>query len=273
MTDENQEQQEEQQEQGNGEDTIESLAEDMGWSHKENWQGKDEDWVDAKTFILNADAIQKQQSGDMKKLKGQLSSLTSKIEQMSVNQSRSIKTAIDSAKERWEKERLDAIEESDTEKFKRADGKIKELDQQADNGGDLPDPNKLANAIQGEALKRDWYKDEFLKTEAVIIGNSLASLGNNGGAWEDAVEFVDAVESHLKFKYPDKMVKPMNKPAPLSKPRPNKTTTSLWDKLKDEMPQVENAFQELLTIPGTMYKDNKEGRELYAKHVYKEKEE
>jgi predicted RNase H-like nuclease (RuvC/YqgF family) len=200
--------------QGNGEDSIESLAEEMGWTRQEEWQGSDEEWVDAKTFIMNADHIQKQQSKDMKRMKNEMSSLTSRIEEMSINQSRSMKTAIDAAKERWEKERAEAIEESDPAKFQKADSKIKELDSQ--NTQTETQVDDLAKRIHEEAQTREWFKDDFLRTEAIIIGNSIASEGDGGKPWSDPVAFVDKVEKHMNRKYPEQTAKPSHKPSTLS---------------------------------------------------------
>jgi len=223
--------------------------------------------VAAKQFILNADMIQRHQSGDMKKLKSQMAAQTAKIEEMGLNHARGIKIAIDSAKEKWEQEKAEAVEVGDADKVRKAEAKIKQLDEdsrQQDAGA------ALANQVYAEAQGREWYNDKFLRREAIGAGNDISAEGDDGKPWTDPVKFVDEVEEHLRRKYPEAFAKPSHKPTQVSPAKPAKSQGGNWNALVGEYPDIEKAFQDLTSLPGGRYKDDKPSRELFAKDFLRE---
>lgn len=241
--------------------TIESLAQEMGWSPQEEWRGDPEKWVSADQYIRNTRSIQDHFQKKNKYLKSDLEALESKLDGLIKTQSQSMMQALREQKERLQREFDEAVEAGDKAAAKRATASLKELEQK-----------EVPQNDQAEMIAK-WkpHADDFAERNSAALGDKLVqieasklitALAEAGVPPEDTYE---RVEQELRKKYPEHYQN-QNRARPPKvggESRPSVADKSKWGALVKEFPEADGIFQKF--VRQGVYKDTKEDRERYAK--------
>lgn len=155
----------------------EEKAQAQGWRPKDEFDGNEEDFVDAKEFVQRKPLFEKieSQSRQLKDINKALTAL--KTHYTKVNEA-----AYDRALAQLERQRSEAVDVGNGAEFSRIDKQIKKTEAEkqalerdvAPATGSQPDPQEFVE-WQG---KNTWYqKDEDLREYADAIGRKLAEQG------------------------------------------------------------------------------------------------
>lgn len=241
--------------------SVDDVAREMGWRPKDEWDG-DGEWRDATEFIRKGHQIQKEKAEDSRKLRKEIERMQETMRSLADGQAKQLKQAIDAAKLRLEKDRDDAIESGDKDRFRTVDAEIRKLEEAK------PEPvNERKEAFETGfkefKSKHDWYeKDKEMTAAAIAFGRSLADAGPI-----EAGEYYELIEKHLKRTFPENFTNPnRGKASPVSADKgAARVNGSSWDKAINEYPELTQVFQSY--VNDGVYKDTKEARERYAKTV------
>ncbi len=187
--------------------TIESIASEQGWAPKDDWRGDPEDWRDAATFLREGARIQKESSNSARKSKRELEELRERMDQLAENTTKLIKNSVEAERSRWEAERQQAFDEQDTEKFNKADKKLKELD--------VPEPSVDPRAAAFERAEKALYEDypilnedEDLKIEAYAASNAIIAANKD----VTPEKWAEKIVQRVKRMYPEKFDSTLKRP-------------------------------------------------------------
>jgi len=261
-------------------DPVEKLASEMGWNP--DWEGDDSERVSARDYILRGQLINRQASKDIKSLKGEIDSLQRNMKEMAVSNSKAVKAALDSQRERLMNERDAAIESGDVAAVRKYDEAIKKTETPAieEESQYQSHPPGQPTREQQEAYKRaidqftsenHWFDpahsdyDPYLRGQAVTIGTAIA----NGDPTMDPNELLDRTMAILKEKEPEYFASPSNSPNTFvsgSKKQAPKSNDGAWSKLKSEYgEEAVEGFK--ICVKRGVFKDTAADRERYAKEV------
>ena len=240
--------------------TVESVARDMGWADQEEWKGDPDQWRPAEDFIRAAQSISQDKGSEILDLKSKIDGLTGELRSMGVNQAQQIKAATDAARDRLQRERSQAVEEGDAEKFHVVDQQLRSIPEQPD-----PEVARRHQDFQSGLTKfmehNSWYQTDLaMQTYANTVGQNLA----NANPQIDPEAYYDTVEELVRTQFPTKFANNKPQPAAVSPDRPAAGKgNSAWSQLKAQYPEAEEAFNDLVKREIFTNKD----REKYAKDV------
>jgi hypothetical protein len=198
---------------------IEQRALEMGWRPKEEFDGDEEDFIDAQEFVRRKPLFEKIDSVG-KELRETRKALKALQEHHAKVKEAEFKHAL----EQLRAEKKVALEEGDADKLieideQIADAKVRQLqeEKQARQEASAPHPNFI-NWVQ----KNPWYKEDAeLKAAADQIGSAYAV--SNPEVEPDQV--LKYVEGRVRKLYPDKFRNP-NKDRPSAVEARTSSTTS-----------------------------------------------
>jgi hypothetical protein len=188
----------------NGDDSpYASLAKDMGWMPKDQFQGPPEEWKDAETFIRSGRDIQRETSREVKGLRTQLDTIA-KTNATIVEQQ--VKERVDQLTAQYTK----AVEDGDaTAAFKLSREIDTTLASTQPSGSRTPSPEAQAFAERNST----WFNkpgNEYATARAVELCNMLAAQG-----YTDEATQLRIAEQRLEQEMPQLFGQGMNgKPAP-----------------------------------------------------------
>ena len=240
--------------------TVEGLARDMGWADQEEWKGDPDQWRPAEDFIRAAQSISQDKGSEILDLKSKIDGLTGELRSMGVNQAQQIKAATDAARDRLQRERSQAVEEGDAEKFHVVDQQLRSIPEQPD-----PEVARRHQDFQSGLTKfmehNSWYQTDLaMQTYANTVGQNLA----NANPQIDPDNYYDTVEELVRTQFPTKFANNKPQHAAVSPDRPAAGKgNSAWSQLKAQYPEAEDTFNDLVKREIFTNKD----REKYAKDV------
>ena len=145
--------------------TVESLATDMGWKPKDNFQGDDETYVDAATYIRKGEDIKESMRMHLKDNRRKMTALERGIDDLKVHNDQVFKVTL--AKQQREIEELrsqkrEAIEEGDADKVDQIEGQMLEkyntMEEPAKRPPEPPTPKEEdVSAFDGWRNTNPWY--------------------------------------------------------------------------------------------------------------------
>jgi len=143
-------------------ETIESLAESIGWVPKRKFKGNTDNYISASDFIKKTKAVSDTLNHTLKENKQKLTSLEKGIEALKQHNDRVYRVQLDKQKEeidRLRKERREAIEEGDVDRVEAIEEKMTTLAESEDEQQDDPkiDPEQL-DAFGAWLKENEWYK-------------------------------------------------------------------------------------------------------------------
>lgn len=221
---------------------IEEIAREGGWSPKEEWRGDPERWKPAEVFVKEGIKIQAKQHDKIDRLVNKVESVENNIREMAKGEAQRTKRALEAQRERIMAERQEAFEESDTEKFNKADKELMDTDIELRQ----VDERVMQAAQQGEdEFKKNnpWYgTDPAMTAHAELISTRLPPMQHP----EDAKEFYGQLERAVKSAFPDEFQNAnRNKPGAVSGDR-NKSTQTVSG-ADAATPEQRAAFNEIST--------------------------
>jgi len=189
--------QEEPEEEPKDQTTIESLASEMGWKPKDDFQGHEDDYVDAATYIRRSKDIQDSLRQHLKDNKKKMSALEKGLEDLRTHNERVFKVQIERQKEEIESlkaKRREAIEEGDIEAVDEIEKKITRLNTEDEK----TEPEQKVDPEEYQAFT-SWLKEnDWYKLEGVTDGNP------------DLTEYADklaALPDYQIMSYPQRLKK------------------------------------------------------------------
>lgn len=215
-------------------DPITELAVEMGFNPDYDGENK----KTAAEFIKHGAKIQRSQSEKIKDLIDQSAEMRSDFVKMQETFDKSLTAQQEQARKNLELQRAEleakryqAVDEADTEEFKRIDKQIRDIDKQA---SDIKPSEKVPKE---QEIFNDWWSDKkaWLKQGSAAEKEMMKAITNfridNGG---NATKVLDvnkelaAAEEHLKKLYPENFgLKPEEKPggASVGEGKPKSTGT------------------------------------------------
>ncbi len=173
---------------------LETLAADMGWAPEDDWRGKSEDWVDAKTFIRSGPEILKTTLRKQDEQLAAIPELRDQVTRMARAQDAIQKQGQDQDLASLETQRRDAVGEGDTEAYDRLTAQIAEVSKVSakPNGEAQPgDPH-----LQPFLGANPWYGDDI---EMTAYAQQIAPVV--GGKHQGAA-FYDKLGEEIRKKFP-----------------------------------------------------------------------
>lgn len=225
------EQQQEQKQEEIKVDPFEQKALDMGWRPKEQWEGPEEDFIDAKEFVRRQPLFEKieHQSKALKQLEKAFDAL--KTHHTKVKESeyqRALKTLKEARKE--------ALREGETERALAYEEKIEEVEQQKAEFDqeaqqvEIPREPEAHPEFVAWKQQNSWYnRDSELKEFADTYGMTLARKGMEPKA------VLKAVAEKVKQAFPEKFHNPnRDKPGAVEAPSRNAPKSDSFEMTEDE---------------------------------------
>ena len=188
---------------------IELRALDMGWRPKEEFQGSEDDFIDAKEFVRRKPLFEKIE-GQSKQIKA----VTKALEALKVHYTRVEQAAVEKAINTMKQQRKVALSDGDGEQFELIDDEIKKAESQ------LAQIEQVKNAplVEEENVHPEWkaFTDRnpwytstgYMKTFADQIGSELAAQGIA------PAEVLRQVEQAVRKEFPAKFTNPRKNEAP-----------------------------------------------------------
>lgn len=207
-------------------DPFETKALEMGWRPKEEFDGAEEDFIDAKEFVRRKPLFDRlEQQGR------QLKDVNKTLEQLKGHYSKVRETEFNRALAELKAARKQAITDSDGDRFDLIDDRIKEVEKEAKQV--IEDSKALTNAPDPAEFtqwmgKNTWYqKDEAMTAFADRIGLRLKNSVDQGEL--TAFQVLQKVERAVRAEFPHKFRNPNKDVAPdvgQSKQQPSKKSDS-----------------------------------------------
>lgn len=183
-------------------DPIEQRALDMGWRPKEEFDGAEEDFIDAKEFVRRKPLFDRieQQSREVKNLHKALSAFKehyTKVEEAAYNKA---------VKELQAKQK-DALRDGDVDSFYSIQEEIDAAKEQVSSVKeaipDIPQPAEVNPVFLEWKARNSWYESQrHMRTYADELGTKLAQEGMTPNA------VLREVEKAVRKEFPNKFVNP-----------------------------------------------------------------
>lgn len=221
---------------------VEALAQELGWTPKEQFRGDPEAWKPADEFIRAGRDIQRNLSRDVKELKQNVG----RIVQASTA---TLEQQLAETRQKLESQHNEAVELGDAPKAREIAVQIDRLESTA-----------RQTAIPSEAAdfaerNNSWFQKDPLATNlAITIADREARAGRS------AAEQVAAAEREVKKRFPELFPAPA-KPAPSVAAPPTRAAAAssrakTFHDLPAEAQAIARDMQDRLGIPTTTYVKN-----------------
>jgi len=184
---------------------VEQRALEMGWRPKEEFNGAEHDFIDAKEYVNRKPLFDKieYQSKELKNVRRALEALKTHYTKV---QETEYERALVSLKE----ERKQALNLGDGDKFDQVDEQIKLVEKQAAQIKQIQDTpivqdDKTHPEFESWVSRNNWYKDtSYMRDYADQVGTDLAAKGMSPSDVLKAVEKAVRTEFPQKFRNPNK---------------------------------------------------------------------
>lgn len=186
---------------------IEQRALSMGWRPREEFNGSDDDFIDAKEFVRRKPLFDKieHSSKEIKELRKAFTALTDHYTKVKESEYNRAMAALKSA-------RSEAISTGDGARFDVLDEEIKRVEQEAaavKNVAELPATPEVHPTFVAWQNRNPWYNTErHMRVFADDYGRNLAAQGMQPD------DVLKAVEKAVRQEYPNKFRNPNKDAAP-----------------------------------------------------------
>jgi len=180
--------------------SLEEIARENGWKPEEEWKGDPpkNGFKTADEFVKAGFDVQKSQHEKIEQLQGTVERVENNINEMAKTEATRTAKALERQKQRLERERQEAFEESDSDRFNELD---KELDETKSQMEETSGVNKEFKDGEKAFIKRnDWYnKNKVMTAFTMNIADGL------GRAFPDmsADEYFEELEKAAKEQFPN----------------------------------------------------------------------
>lgn len=223
---------------------IEQRALDMGWRPKEEFDGSEDDFIDAKEFVRRKPLFEKIENQNK-----QIKAVTKALEEFKAHYSKVEETALKNALAQLKAERKQALSEGDGDRFEVLDDKIKSVETQVEKvklAAESPIVQEESAApaeFTRWVSKNSWYDNvSYMRKFADEVGVKFAPDVASGRMSPD--EVLREVEKQVRKEFPHKFTNPNKASAPdveSSRPSSGKRD-SFESQLSDQERKVMNDF-------------------------------
>jgi hypothetical protein len=188
---------------------IEEKAIQMGWRPKEQFEGDEEEFIDAKEFVRRQPLFDRIESQNK-----QLKNVTKALEALKVHYTRVEEAAVQKAINQLKAQRKSALADGDGDSFELIDDEIKKAEQQLSQIEQVKNNPIVEETVvhpewQAFQSRNPWYTNTgYMRKFADEIGADLASKGI------PPVEVLKQVEQAVRKEFPNKFVNPNKEQAP-----------------------------------------------------------
>jgi hypothetical protein len=188
---------------------IEEKAIQMGWRPKEQFEGDEEEFIDAKEFVRRQPLFDRIESQNK-----QLKNVTKALEALKGHYTRVEEAAVQKAINQLKAQRKSALADGDGDSFELIDDEIKKAEtqlQQIEQVKNNPIVEETVVHPEWQAFqsRNPWYTNTgYMRKFADEIGADLASKGI------PPVEVLKQVEQAVRKEFPNKFVNPNKEKAP-----------------------------------------------------------
>ena len=188
---------------------IEQKAISMGWRPKKQFEGDEEEFIDAKEFVRRQplfDRIENQNK--------QLKNVTKALEALKVHYTRVEEAAVQKAINQLKAQRKSALADGDGDTFELIDDEIKKAETQLQQIEQVKNQPIVEETVvhpewQAFQARNPWYgTTSYMRKFADEIGAELASKGIA------PVEVLKQVEQAVRKEFPNKFTNPNKEHAP-----------------------------------------------------------
>jgi regulator of replication initiation timing len=205
---------------------VELKALDMGWRPLSDFNGAEEDFIDAKEFVNRKplfDRIETQSK--------QIKNVTRALDALKTHYTKVQETEFNRALASLKADRKEALRDGDADKFDHLDDQIKDVEGQIATvraQADLPivQEEVVHPEFQAWSSKNSWYNTTgYMRAFADDVGSRLASQGVSPS------EVLKQVETAVRKEFPHKFTNPNKESAPevgtSRKPTSNSKSTDI----------------------------------------------
>jgi hypothetical protein len=187
-------------------DAIEQRALEMGWRPKEEFDGDEADFIDAKEFVRRKPLFDKieHQSKEIKNVRKAL-------EAMSQHYTKVQEAEYKRALAQLEAKRAEAVSDADGDAFKQIDTEIKRVEKEAASikVAQVEEVPEVPQEFQNWTSRNKWYEDvSYMRAFADDLGVKLHKQGLS------PKEVLVKVEQAVKAEFPNKFKNPNKENAP-----------------------------------------------------------
>lgn len=188
---------------------IEARAMEMGWRPKEDFQGDEDDFIDAKEFVRRQPLFEKIESQSK-----QIKAVTKALESFKTHYTRVEQAAVEKAILQLKHQRKEALSDGDGDRFellddeiKKAEAKVVEIEQVKQ--APLVEEEVTHPEWKAFNARNPWYNSTgYMRKYADEVGVSLAQTGMSPS------EVLKEVEKAVRKEFPTKFVNPNKEHAP-----------------------------------------------------------
>lgn len=179
-----------------------------GWTPRDQWQGPEDEWINAKTFNMRGDLF-----GRIAKDKREISELKHVVSELAGRVRETYDDGFKAGLAQLKDARKQAIVEGDTEKIFEIDEKIDDLREKHatekakfDQRIVAPQQRQQANPVFDDwHSQNDWYMNDRAATEyANELTISIANRAQAAGTQVDYPKLLQEVTRKVKQKFPEK---------------------------------------------------------------------
>lgn len=188
---------------------IEEKAISMGWRPKEQFEGDEEEFIDAKEFVRRQPLFDRIESQNK-----QLKNVTKALESFKLHYTKVEEAAVQKAINQLKAQRKNALAEGDGDSFELFDDEIKKAEQQLSaievaKNKPIVEEEIVHPEWQAFQSRNPWYNTTgYMRKFADEIGSELAAKG------VAPVEVLKQVEQAVRKEFPNKFVNPNKENAP-----------------------------------------------------------
>lgn len=188
---------------------IEQRAMEMGWRPKEEFQGDEDDFIDAKEFVRRKPLFEKIETQSK-----QIKAVSKALEALKVHYTRVEEAAVQKAIDTMKLQRKAALSEGDGDQFellddeiKKAEGQLAQIEQVKKQP--LVEEEVVHPEWQQFTSRNPWYNTTgYMKAYADQVGAELAQKGLA------PAEVLKQVEQAVRKEFPQKFTNPNKESAP-----------------------------------------------------------
>ena len=188
---------------------IELRAMDMGWRPKEEFQGNEDDFIEAKEFVRRQPLFDKIETQSK-----QIKAVSKALEALKVHYTRVEQSAVEKAIAQMKTARKDALSEGDGDRFELLDDEIKKAEHQLTAIQKVQDEPIVEEQVDHPEWKafqsrNPWYKTtDYMRVYADKVGTELAQRGVSPS------DVLKEVEKAVRKEFPQKFTNPNKSDAP-----------------------------------------------------------
>lgn len=193
---------------------IEQRAIDMGWRPKEEFDGSEDDFIDAKEFVRRKPLFEKIESQGK-----QLKAVTRALEEFKQHYTKVEERALNAALQKLKDQRKQALSEGDGDRFETLDDQIKHVEGQVEQVKQAAAQPLVQNEPEAPAEfmqwvnKNSWYKTTgYMQKFADEVGLRYANDVKSGTM--STADVLKEVEKQVRKEFPHKFTNPNKQSAP-----------------------------------------------------------